>query len=231
MWTLASSTRRLTGRFPFQRSSAHGLSLALEDLCCVSVPCVRPVQAPSFFAGPPPLRSVASSALPVRGIHFPARPSFPGSHPVAPAPPRRGLPHPLRSASVVSHDPGGLLLPEPCGVFQPLTPVRFVSRLPCSEDQGGGAPSTRPPVTATAGRVHQGGPFGARQSAEAGCLAGPLRSRLAIPKDTWPFATADFSFRLPGWATPRGDSSGSRADVGCEDSLQSVKEQIGRAHV
>ena len=123
--------------FPSSRCTAHGLALALEDLCCVSVPLVRPVQAPSFFAGPPPLRFVASSALPVRGIHFPARLSSRGSHPGAPASPRRGLPHPLWSASVVFHDPGGLLLPEPCGVFQPLTPVRFVSRLPRAEARGG----------------------------------------------------------------------------------------------
>ena len=44
--------------------------------------------------------------------------------------PRRGLPHPLRSAFVVSRDPGGLLLPEPCDVFRSLTSVGFVS--PCS---------------------------------------------------------------------------------------------------
>jgi hypothetical protein len=122
--------------FPANLVTAHGLALALEDLCCFSVLRSRPVQAPSVRSGPPPLRSFASSALPVRGIHFPARPSSRGSHPGLPAPPRRGLPHPLRSASVVFHDPGGLLLPEPCGVFQPLTPVRFVSLFPRAEARG-----------------------------------------------------------------------------------------------
>jgi hypothetical protein len=44
--------------------------------------------------------------------------------------PRRGVPTPLRSASAVSHDPGGLLLLGPGGVFHPLTPLGFCSRLP-----------------------------------------------------------------------------------------------------
>lgn len=39
--------------------------------------------------------------------------------------PRRGFPHPLWSAFAVSHDPGGLLLSEPSGVFQPVTLVEF----------------------------------------------------------------------------------------------------------
>jgi hypothetical protein len=86
-----------------------------------------------FFAPP---------ALPVRGIHFPARRVPPatlrrlaptsedrscrrGLHRDGSAVPRRGVPPPLRSAFAVSHDPGGLLLPGPCGVFRPLTPMRF----------------------------------------------------------------------------------------------------------
>jgi hypothetical protein len=79
---------------------------------------------------PPPVRLFASSMFPVRGIHFPARPLVCGSHRILRALPRRGLPHPLRSVFAVFHDLDGLRLPEPCGVFQPLTPMRFAS--PCS---------------------------------------------------------------------------------------------------
>jgi hypothetical protein len=39
--------------------------------------------------------------------------------------PRRGFPHPLRSAFAVSHDLDGLLLSEPFGVFQPVTLVEY----------------------------------------------------------------------------------------------------------
>jgi len=39
--------------------------------------------------------------------------------------PRRGIPTPLRSTSVVSHDPGGLPLLRLPGVFQPETLVGF----------------------------------------------------------------------------------------------------------
>jgi len=91
---------------------------------------VRRATAVRFASAPPPVGFVASSVLPARGIHFPAPPSVPGSHRFLRASPRRGLPHPLRSASAVSHDPGGFRLPEPCGVFRPLTPARFVSLLP-----------------------------------------------------------------------------------------------------
>jgi hypothetical protein len=44
--------------------------------------------------------------------------------------PRRGLPHPLRSAFAVSHDLDGLLLLVPCDVFQPLTPMGFAIPVP-----------------------------------------------------------------------------------------------------
>lgn len=46
-----------------------------------------------------------------------------GSHHTFSARPRRGFPHPLRSALVVFHDLDGLLLLVPCGLFQPLTPL------------------------------------------------------------------------------------------------------------
>jgi hypothetical protein len=41
--------------------------------------------------------------------------------------PRRGFPHPLRSAFAVSHDLDGLLLSEPSDVFQPVTLVEFLN--------------------------------------------------------------------------------------------------------
>jgi len=44
--------------------------------------------------------------------------------------PRRGVPIPLRSACVVFHDLGGFRLLGPGGVFHPLTPLGFCSRLP-----------------------------------------------------------------------------------------------------
>jgi hypothetical protein len=44
--------------------------------------------------------------------------------------PRRGLPHPLRSAFAVFHDLDGLLLLGPCELSHPLTPMGFGSLLP-----------------------------------------------------------------------------------------------------
>jgi hypothetical protein len=101
---------------------------------------------PSLRSGPPPVGFVAPSALPTRGIHFPVRRVPPGSAggshrrsaPVVPArlalrwtaAPRRGVPLPLRSVYAVFHDLDGLLLLGLCGVFQPLTPMGFLSRLP-----------------------------------------------------------------------------------------------------
>ena len=79
----------------------------------------------------PPVELFAPSALPVRGVHFPTAPSPCGSHRLVPVLPRRGVPIPLRSAFAVSHDPDGLLLLEPCGVFRPLTPWGFVLPAPC----------------------------------------------------------------------------------------------------
>jgi hypothetical protein len=79
----------------------------------------------TVFHVPPPVGSAAPPTLPARGIHFPARPSSSGSHRLRPAPPRRGLPHPLWSAFAVSHDLDGLPLLEPGDLFQPLTPMGF----------------------------------------------------------------------------------------------------------
>lgn len=96
---------------------------------------------PSVHSVPPPVGSFAPATLPVRGIHFPTRsvpPGLPcGSHrwraPVVSSRltswrftlPRRGLPHPLRSAYAVSHDLDGLPLLGPCEVFRPLTSMGF----------------------------------------------------------------------------------------------------------
>jgi len=104
--------------------------------------CRSDLRRPALRRVPPPVGFFAPPALPVRGIHFPARRVPPaasrrlappvgdrscrrGSHRDGSTVPRRGVPPPLRSASVVSHDHGGLFLPGPCGVFRPLTPMRF----------------------------------------------------------------------------------------------------------
>jgi hypothetical protein len=85
---------------------------------------------PLLLHDPPPLRSTASPTRPIRGIHFPTNRSLASSHRRGPCSPRRGLPHPLRSAFAVSHDRDGFRLLEPCGVFRPLTPLRFASPSP-----------------------------------------------------------------------------------------------------
>jgi|FLTM01.1.fsa_nt_gi hypothetical protein len=53
-----------------------------------------------------------------------------------PVPSRRGIPHPLRSASAVSHDPDGLRLSMPCDFFQSLTPLGLFVPLPCALQAG-----------------------------------------------------------------------------------------------
>jgi hypothetical protein len=88
------------------------------------------VRPPSVLRVHPPVGLVAPPALPVRGIHFPARPSCSRFHEGLPAPPRRGLPHPLRSAYAVSHDLDGFLFLGPCDLFQPLTPMGFALPAP-----------------------------------------------------------------------------------------------------
>jgi hypothetical protein len=75
--------------------------------------------------------------------------------------PRRGVPPPLRSASAVSHDLDGLLLPEPGGVFRPLTPM------------GSEVPAPRSPPRPADPRVvvsrHGGRAFCTRRSRSAPC--------------------------------------------------------------
>jgi hypothetical protein len=83
-----------------------------------------------------------------------ARSGHPRSRSGDSADPRRGGPAPLRSASVVFHDPGGFLLLGPCGVFRPLTPLGFGSRLPAASS----ARSSRRPTFAVlaAREAHRG---------------------------------------------------------------------------
>lgn len=93
----------------------------------------------NLACGPPPVELIAPSALSMWGIDFPDSPS-PRRAPVVTevavvsrrfrVSPRRGFPHPLRSAFAVSDDLDGLLPPTSCDLFQPLTPVGFVSRGP-----------------------------------------------------------------------------------------------------
>jgi len=99
-----------------------------------------------------------------------------------PASPRRGLPHPLRSAFAVSHDPDGLSLSMPCGVFQPLTPMGFVSPAPSS---GASTSALRPTLPYRGDGFHPGGSwsFRARVAAEAASLvqtAAPFARRLPV---------------------------------------------------
>jgi hypothetical protein len=126
-WTLASSAgpRRRLVSLP-ALLTAPGLALALEDRSRFPewASGSAPNASPSFHPYSPGF--FAPAALPARGVRVPVRPSFPGLRRSAPAVPRRGIPLPRRSASAVSHDPGGLLLLGPGGVFRPLTPLGFV---------------------------------------------------------------------------------------------------------
>jgi hypothetical protein len=74
---------------------------------------------------PSPLGFFAPPTLQTRGIHIPAQLICLSSRRGRQAAPRRGVPHPLCSASAVSHNCDGLLLLESCGLFQPLTPLGF----------------------------------------------------------------------------------------------------------
>jgi hypothetical protein len=89
----------------------------------------RPFGAPSPRN---PLPGTVSSPGP--GLRFSppvrSRSSHLGSRSGGPAVPRRGVPIPLRSAFAVSHDLDGFCLLGPGGVFHPLTPLGFGSRLP-----------------------------------------------------------------------------------------------------
>jgi len=115
-----------------------------------------------------------------------------GSHPTFSCRPRRGIPHPLRSAFAVFHGLDGLLLLEPCGLFQPLTPLGLGFLLPTSCPSGNGL--------ATAPRERGGWTVRARGSRtvrRSGALF-TLRSHgppLRPPK-------RPFRFRLPGLPSP-----------------------------
>jgi len=85
-----------------------------------------PSSRPSFRGVLPPLRR-SQRAESTSRLSLPHRPK-----PLFRRSPRRGLPHPLRSAFVVFHDLDGLLLCAPCDLFQPLTPLGFGLPVPCS---------------------------------------------------------------------------------------------------
>jgi hypothetical protein len=151
-------------------------------------PCLRPGRRwPLLRLVPPPVRFVASSTRPARGIHFPANRSHAGFHRPVPTSPRRGLPTPLRSAFAVSHDLDGLLLLEPCGVFHPLTPLRFafpaprfMARIRRPEDR---FPRTRGTGSSTEGsRLARGAGAPKRPFAVSPPLRSPKRTvRLRLP--------------------------------------------------
>jgi len=106
---------RWTFTDPLQRSSSRRI--------------LRPFGAPSPRN---PLPGTVCSPGPGLRLSPPVqhRSSHLGSRSGGPAVPRRGIPIPLRSAFAVSHDLDGFRLLGPGGVFHPLTPLGFGSRLP-----------------------------------------------------------------------------------------------------
>lgn len=164
-WTMACSAEPPTGRVPFRSDTAPGLSLTLEDLVRVPVRASAPtdggrcLRTSSLPWGSSPLRrsqhgeSTSRPGVFPRGAHAArtagmSRSYRRGSRLDGSTVPRRGVPRPLRSAFAVSHDPGGLLLPVPCGVFRPHTPV------------GLGAPSPRSVALRSGPRAVAGGAGG-----------------------------------------------------------------------
>jgi hypothetical protein len=136
------------------------------------------------------------------------RSSHPHSRSGGPAVPRRGLPHPLRSASAVSHDPGGLLLLGPGGVFRPLTPLGFGSLLPAACLRSSG-PRTFLPGARPRGPYR--GSFHASRGGRVFVLEAPGRLRIGqLPKHPSSLRGhrshsrgSDSGFRLPGLAPCR----------------------------
>jgi hypothetical protein len=142
-WTMAFSDQRPSVGFPSDwipllafRSPSRTASSSPERSrrCGVRPPRRRSVRPPLGLAAPP--------TLPARGIHFPAAATR-SDEPSASPPPRRGPPHPLRSAFAVSHGLDGLLPPGPGGVFRPLTPMGSACPAPPS---GGGVNRCRLPA-------------------------------------------------------------------------------------
>jgi hypothetical protein len=152
--------RAAMGRLPFPWFTAHGLALTLEDPVCVLVRAApRRHEHDPMPCEPPPVELSAPPTHPARGIHFPTRalrkPGSRRSQTTAQLMPRRGLPkYPLRSAFAVSHGLDGSRLPEPCGLFQPLTPMGLVLPAP------GPRPKPRCPVQKTPRGVSQARPGG-----------------------------------------------------------------------
>lgn len=124
---------------------------------------------------------------------LPGRSVPPGSHHTFSARPRRGFPHPLRSALVVFHDLDGLLLLVPCGLFQPLTPLGlgFLRPTWCSLGEGLATPAVerggwgvrargfrsvraRGSLSRAVRPIHRSGRLRARSGSGSPCLhAGP----------------------------------------------------------
>jgi len=77
-----------------------------------------------------PLRFLAPTTHPTRGIHFPTLRCSSGSRRAPGAASRHGVPPPLRSVSAVSHDPDGFPLLGSCGLFHPHTPLGFLLPVP-----------------------------------------------------------------------------------------------------
>lgn len=77
----------------------------------------------------PPVRFAASTTRPTRGIHFPAVPYAPNNSVSRGAASSRDS-TPAWSAFAVFHGLDGLILPGPCGLFQPLTPMKFDCPVP-----------------------------------------------------------------------------------------------------
>jgi hypothetical protein len=110
--------------FPSGVDSVRGLAFTLEDLAVVPVQASGAACDHRAFV----LSLLPSGSLPLRRSQSGESTSRPG----LPTLPRRGGPIPLRSVFAVFRDLDGLLFPGPCDLFQPLTPMRFASRLPAS---------------------------------------------------------------------------------------------------
>jgi hypothetical protein len=209
---------RATGRLP-ERCGSTLLALRSPLRTSSASRVFSPVRRrpPPLPSDPPPLGFSAPAALPARGVRVPAPPSRCGSLRRARALPRRGIPVPRRSASAVSHGPDGLLLPEPGGVFRPLTPLGFASpRSPLAlsfqdglttapSGHGGWAPVPQVPGSIPHQALRDGAPPArpSRRSAlsrRTSCRCLPPRTALGAPRGPSGLASRrlpDARLRLP----------------------------------
>jgi hypothetical protein len=86
--------------------------------------------------------------------------------------PRRGVPRPLRSVFAVFHDPDGLHLSEPSGVFQPVTLVEFGLHWSSPPEA-----ALTPPVRGPSGRRRPVRPFRVFELQTAEAIRGSARLR------------------------------------------------------